>query len=64
MFECYYFLGWYLMFGYSHFNYDQMTLVKVEVHSDDLELLHKAATEVLNMERGGDGNDVRSCLQG
>jgi hypothetical protein len=41
-----------------------MTLVKVEVHSDDLELLHQAATEVLNMERGGDGNDVRSCLQG
>ena len=33
------------MSGYSYFNYDQMTLLEVEVHSDDLELLHQAADE-------------------
>ena len=33
------------MSGYSYFNYDQMTLLKVEVHSDGLELLHQVADE-------------------
>ena len=33
------------MSGYSYFNYDQMTLLKVEVYSDDLGLLHQAADE-------------------
>ena len=33
------------MSNYSYFNYDQMTLLEVEVHSDDLELLHQAADE-------------------
>ncbi len=31
------------MSGYSYFNYDQMTLLDVEVHSDELELLKNAA---------------------
>ena len=31
------------MSGYSDFNYDQMTLLKVEVHSDELELLQQVA---------------------
>ena len=31
------------MAGYSYFNYDQMTLLEVEVHSDELELLKQAA---------------------
>ena len=31
------------MSGYSYFNYDQMTLLKVEVHSDELELLQQVA---------------------
>jgi hypothetical protein len=31
------------MSGYSDFNYDQMTLLKVEVHSDELELLQQLA---------------------
>jgi len=33
------------MAGYSYFNYDQMTLLEVEVHSDELELLKQAADE-------------------
>ena len=33
------------MSGYSYFNYDQMTLLEVGVHSDDFELLHQAADE-------------------
>ena len=33
------------MAGYSYFNYDQMTLLEIEVHSDELELLQKAADE-------------------
>ncbi len=31
--------------GYSYFDYDQMTLLGIEVHSDELELLQKAAEE-------------------
>ncbi len=31
--------------GYSYFNYDQMTLLGIAVHSDELELLQKAAEE-------------------
>jgi len=31
------------MAGYSYFDYDQMTLLRVEVHSDELELLQQAA---------------------
>jgi len=34
-----------LMAGYSYFDYDQMTLLGIEVHSDELELLQKAAEE-------------------
>ncbi len=33
------------MAGYSYFNYDQMTLLEVEVHSEQLELLKNAADE-------------------
>ena len=33
------------MVGYSYFDYDQMTLLGIEVHSDELELLQKAAEE-------------------
>jgi len=33
------------MAGYSYFDYDQMTLLGIEVHSDELELLQKAADE-------------------
>ena len=31
-----------LMVGYSYFDYDQMTLLGIEVHSDELELLQQA----------------------
>ena len=31
------------MVGYSYFDYDQMTLLGIEVHSDELELLQQAA---------------------
>ena len=31
------------MASYSYFNYDQMTLLEIEVHSDELELLQQAA---------------------
>jgi len=37
--------GGVLMSGYSYFNYDQMTIFDVEVHSDELELLKQAADE-------------------
>ena len=37
------------MSGYSDFNYDQMILLKVEVHSDELELLQQVA-EVYDLE--------------
>ena len=30
------------MSSHSYFHYDQMTLLDVEVHSDELELLHQA----------------------
>jgi len=30
-----------LMTGYSYFDYDQMTLLGIEVHSDELELLNQ-----------------------
>ena len=33
------------MAGYSYFNYDQMTIFEVEVHSEQLELLKNAADE-------------------
>ena len=33
------------MAGYSYFDYDQMTLFGIEVHSDELELLQQAADE-------------------
>lgn len=33
------------MAGYSYFNYDQMTIFEVEVHSEQLELLKDAADE-------------------
>jgi len=33
------------MVGYSYFNYDQMTLLGIEVHSDELGLLQQAADE-------------------
>ena len=33
------------MAGYSYFHYDQMTLLEVEVHSEQLELLKDAADE-------------------
>ena len=33
------------MAGYSYFNYDQMTLLEVEVHSDELALLKNTADE-------------------
>ena len=33
------------MVGYSYFDYDQMTLLGIEVHSDELELLQQAAEE-------------------
>ena len=33
------------MAGYSYFDYDQMTLLRIEVHSDELELLNQAAEE-------------------
>ena len=33
------------MAGYSYFNYDQMTIFEVEVHSQQLELLKNAADE-------------------
>jgi len=33
------------MVGYSYFNYDQMTIFEVEVHSAQLELLKDAADE-------------------
>ena len=33
------------MAGYSYFDYDQMTLLGIEVHSDELELLQQAAAE-------------------
>ena len=33
------------MAGYSYFDYDQMTLLGIEVHSDELELLNQAAEE-------------------
>jgi len=33
------------MAGYSYFNYDQMTIFDVAVHSDELELLKGAADE-------------------
>ena len=32
-----------LMAGYSYFSYDQMTLLGIDVHSDELELLQQAA---------------------
>ena len=31
--------------GYSYFDYDQMTLLGIEVHSDELELLQQASEE-------------------
>ncbi len=31
------------MAGYSYFDYDQMTLLGIEVHSNELELLNQAA---------------------
>ena len=31
------------MAGYSYFNYDQMTLLGIEVYNDELELLQQAA---------------------
>ena len=34
-----------LMAGYSYFDYDQMTLLGIEVHSDELELLQQTAKE-------------------
>ncbi len=30
-----------LMAGYSYFSYDQMTLLGIEVHSDELELINR-----------------------
>ena len=33
------------MAGYSYFDYDQMTLLGIEVHSDELELLQQTANE-------------------
>ncbi len=33
------------MVGYSYFDYDQMILLGIEVHSDELELLNQAAEE-------------------
>ena len=33
------------MAGYSYFDYDQMTLLGIEVHSDELELLQQAKAE-------------------
>ena len=33
------------MAGYSYFNYDQMTLLEIEVHIDELDLLQKAGDE-------------------
>lgn len=33
------------MAGYSYFDYDQMTLLGIEVHSDELELLNQASKE-------------------
>ena len=33
------------MAGYSYFNYNQMTLLEVEVHSEQLELLKNATDE-------------------
>ena len=33
------------MAGYSYFNYNQRALLEIEVHSDELELLQKAADE-------------------
>ncbi len=33
------------MAGYSYFDYDQMTLLGIEVHSDELELLNQTAEE-------------------
>ena len=33
------------MAGYSYFNYDQMTIFDIEVHSDELELLKNVADE-------------------
>ena len=33
------------MSGYSYFHYDQMTLLDVEVHSDELDLLHQTSDE-------------------
>ena len=33
------------MAGYSYFDYDQMTLLGIEVHSDELELLQQTAEE-------------------
>ena len=33
------------MTGYSYFDYDQMTLLGIEVHSDELELLNQVAEE-------------------
>ena len=41
------------MVGYSYFDYDQMTLLGIEVHSDELELLQQAAD---TYDRGGDVN--------
>ena len=37
--------GGVFMAGYSYFNYDQMTIFEVEVHSEQLELLKDAADE-------------------
>jgi len=37
--------GGVFMAGYSYFNYDQMTIFEVEVHSEQLELLKNAADE-------------------
>ena len=32
-----------IVVGYSYFDYDQMTLLEIEVHRDELELLQQAA---------------------
>jgi hypothetical protein len=34
-----------LMAGYSYFDYDQMTLLGIEVHSGELELLRQTAEQ-------------------
>ena len=34
-----------LMAGYSYFDYNQMTLLEIEVHSDELELLQQESRD-------------------